>query len=71
MIRVIKNTHSEAAIEYAKELLSRCESGEIVAITAIEETPRGTYLIRSSSTPDRFSTAGMLLEAAITRLTTE
>ena len=68
MIKVIKNSHSEAAISYAKELLGRCERGEVVAVTAVEETPQGTYLVQGSSTPNRFSTAGMLLEAAIKRL---
>lgn len=70
MLEVVKNAQSRAAIDYAKGLLARCEAGEVIAITAIEEEPNGTYSVKGSITTNRLTTAGMLLDAAVTRLTT-
>lgn len=68
MISVVKFSQSNAAIAEAKALLARCESGETIAFTAIEELPGGTYRVTGSATSSRTGTAGMLLDAAITRL---
>lgn len=57
------------AADYARGLLQRCESGEVIAVTAVEELRGGRYSIEGSSTNSRTQTAGMLLDAAITRLT--
>ena len=59
---------SKTAVEEARNLLLRCESGETVAFTAIEEHPGGTYVTTGSATNSRTATAGMLLDAAIGRL---
>ena len=56
------------AIEHARELLARCEAGEVVAMTVLEERPDGTFHVHGSSIGDRLRTAGALLEAAVTRL---
>lgn len=56
------------AIQYVQELLRRCEAGEVVAVTAIEECRDGTYRVGGSSVSSRTQTAGMLLDAAVTRL---
>jgi hypothetical protein len=55
-------------IAYARDLLARCEAGEVIAVTAVEEYPGGTYAVGGSSSNSRTQTAGMLLDAAITRL---
>ena len=67
-VHVIESAPQRSAIEYAKELLARCEAGEVVAVTALEEQPCGLYQVRTSESPNRLQTAGALLEAAITRL---
>lgn len=59
------------AIEYVRGLLARCESGEVVAVTVLEEHRGGTYALGGSSTPSRTQTAGMLLDLAIARLLRE
>lgn len=59
---------SRSAVEEARKLLERCESGQTVAFTAIEEHPGGTYATTGSATNSRTATAGMLLDAAIARL---
>lgn len=58
----------KALIEYVTDLLARCESGDVIAVTAIEQLPGGNYAIRGNRTASRHETAGMLLDAAITRL---
>jgi len=71
----MKNLHSinklsnASAIEYAKGLLERCEAGLVWGVTAIEEHPGGKYSLAGSMTKSRTATAGMLLDAAIMRLT--
>lgn len=67
-MNIVPITKSNTAISEARALLVRCESGEVVAFTAIEEYPDGLYSVRGSVTKSRTSTAGMLLDAAITRL---
>lgn len=58
----------DGAVAHARELLARCEAGEVVALTVLEERPDGSYHVHGSSTGDRLRTAGALLEAAVTRL---
>lgn len=58
----------ESAIEYARNLLARCESGEVIAITAIEFRRNAEYMIGGSAVENRLETAGALLEAAMDRL---
>ena len=67
-MNVVPLTRNTTAIEYARGLLARCEAGETVAVTAIEEQPGGTYRLQGSSVSSRTATAGMLLDAAMTRL---
>lgn len=67
-VHVIKSAPQQSAIEYAKELLARCEAGEVVAVTALEEMAGGRYQVHASETTDRLRSAGALLEAAIARL---
>jgi hypothetical protein len=57
-----------SASQHARELLARCEAGEVLAVTVLEERPDGTYHVHGSRTPDRLRTAGALLDAAVTRL---
>lgn len=59
---------SASAIEYAREMLQRAESGEIQGFTAVLEKRGGDYEIFGSSISSRTSMAGKLLEAAVTRL---
>lgn len=61
-------TSGDGALHYARELLRRCESGEVVAVTAVEEQRDGTYAVLGSYVSSRTQTAGMLLDAAMTRL---
>ena len=67
-LNVVPLTRSTTAIEYAKGLLARCEAVETVAVTAVEEQPGGTYKLQGSAVSSRTATAGMLLDAAMTRL---
>lgn len=67
-VSVLRTAAATGATEYARGLLARCEAGEVVAVTAIEEHPGGTYELGGTVTPSRFQTAGMMLEAAVTRL---
>lgn len=60
-------TVNETAVQYAKQLLERCESGEVVAVTAVEEVAGGGYCLAGSSTNDRFRTMGMMMDAVIMR----
>lgn len=68
---LLRGRANESVIDYAKGLLARCEAGEVVAITAIEESPGGTYALAGSSVSSRTQTAGMLLDAAIHRLSSD
>ena len=55
-------------VAYARELLARCESGDVIAMTVVTEQRGGTYTLEGSSSPSRTATAGMLLDCAIARL---
>lgn len=68
-LKVLPLQRDQGAIDYARGLLRRCEAGDVVAVTAVEELRGGTYSIQGSATPSRTQTAGMLLDAAIARLT--
>lgn len=68
MITLVPLLTNRTAVEFARALLARCEAGETIAVTVIEEQPGGTYSIQGSSVSSRTATAGMLLDAAITRL---
>ena len=67
-MKLILYERNESAVEYARALLARCESGEVVAVTTVEELKGGTYVILGSTCSSRTQTAGMLLDAAIQRL---
>lgn len=67
-MELVKMQRNTSAIDYARQLLARCEAGEVVAVTAIEELRGGNYQVQGSTTSSRTATAGMLLDAAITRL---
>jgi hypothetical protein len=58
----------DSALNYARELLQRCESGEVIEVTAIEVRRDQTYIVQGSRVGSRTQTAGMLLDAAMTRL---
>lgn len=55
-------------VEYVTDLLARCKKGEVLAVTVIEELPEGRYQICGSTCESRTRMAGMLLDAAVTRL---
>ncbi|MCK5679945.1 hypothetical protein KAI46_03945 [bacterium] len=64
----IDTSRTEQVVEHVEELLDRCKAGEVVAVTVIEEHLDNTYRVHGSASPSRFATAGMLLEASISRL---
>jgi hypothetical protein len=68
MLEIIKSKVNQTTVTYVNGLLERCESGETIAVTVLEEYPGGTYCVTGSSVSKRLETAGMLLDAAITRL---
>ena len=70
-MHIVPITRSATAIEYARALLVRCEAGEVIAVTAIEERQGGTYCLQGSAVSSRTATAGMLLDAAINRLSSD
>ena len=68
-MNIVEKLHiNYSAIEYAKGLLERCESGECVGFTVIEEYEGGEYTVGGSGVKSQFTTAGMLLAAAIDRI---
>lgn len=67
-LTVVPLPSNRTVIEYAEDLLARAKAGEVVGITTAEEYQDGEYAIRGSSCSSRTQTAGMLLDAAITRL---
>lgn len=68
MLRAISNRHNESTVEYVRDLLARCESGAVVAVSVVEELGDGTYKYGGGTSPSRHATAGMLLDLAIERL---
>lgn len=71
MLKTIKNRQAESTIEYVRDLLARCESGTVVAVSAVEELGDGTYRYGGGTSPSRHMTAGILLDLAIERLQKE
>ena len=67
-MKLILYKRNESAVDYVRALLARCESGEVVAVTTVEELKGGTYVVLGSTSSSRTQTAGMLLDAAIQRL---
>lgn len=61
-------TVNENAVEKARDLLTRCESGEIVSFVSVVELRAGKYQVLNTSTDDRHRQAGFLMEAAMFRL---
>ncbi len=70
-MNLIQMKQPKDAVRYARELLARCEAGEVIAVTALEEHPGGTYEILGSTSSSRTQTAGMLLDAAMRRLASD
>lgn len=68
-MKVVEIQKNVVLIEFAEALLARCKAGEIVSVMVVEELPGGLYTTSSSGSQSRFATAGMLLDAAIIRLT--
>ena len=58
-MKLVKIQSNVSAIECARQLLARCESGEVMAFTSIEEQPGGHYQVQGSTTSSRTATAGM------------
>jgi len=71
MIRTIKDKPNQSAIDLLSESLDKAKSGELTGITIMSEFKGGTYSLGGSSTMSRLQTAGILLEAAISRLMKE
>ena len=67
-LKIVDLTINKSLVEYAEGLLDRAKKGDVIAITAVEEYPDGTYNTCGSSVSSRTQTAGMLLDAAINRL---
>lgn len=67
-LEVVPLPERNGVIDYARDLLARCESGETTAVTALEEYPNGTFQVTGSGTESRLRTAGMFLAAAMERL---
>lgn len=68
MMKVVPIKTNSDLIDYITDLVERCKSGEVIAATVVEEYSDGTYSLGGSSATSRTQTAGMLLDAAITRL---
>jgi len=71
MLKAIKNRQNESTIEYVRDLLARCESGAVVAVSVVEESGDGTYRYGGGTSPSRHMTAGILLDLAVERLQRE
>lgn len=64
MLNILQIKENDSAIHYAKELLARCENGEIVSILALEVRRGGSYKVMTTGNANRFETAGMCMEMA-------
>lgn len=71
MLKVISNRHNDSTVAYVRDLLARCESGEVVAVSVVEELGNGSYQYGGGTSPSRHVTAGILLDLAIERLRKE
>lgn len=65
---LVQAKQNQSAIEEAEILLEKCKSGEVKAFTYMAELGGCQYAIGASYVQDRHKSAGVLLEAAITRL---
>jgi hypothetical protein len=70
-MKVVQKFVNQAAIDYARGLLERCESGEVLCVTALEEFDGGSYRVTGSDSKNRFTTVGMLMAAIQNRLSHE
>lgn len=68
IVKLVPRNYSLSAVEYVRDLLIRCESGEVTSVTVVEHLPGGTYHVGGSAASSRTQIAGMLLDAAIVRL---
>jgi hypothetical protein len=64
MLKSIESKYSESAVSYARELLERCESGDIISVLALELKKGGSYAVVTSGQPSRFEAVGMCMEMA-------
>ena len=67
-VAILPHPSTASAVDEARALLARCESGETVEFSTFERRRAGEYDIRGSAVCNRLETAGALLEAAIKRL---
>lgn len=67
-VRLMRSRTNESTIVYVRDLLARCESGEVVEVTCLERLSGGAYQTHGGEIANRLETAGALLEAAMTRL---
>lgn len=68
VLKIADKTPDQKTVERARELLARCESGEITGFTAVVELGLASYQFIASGVTSRHMHAGYLLEAAIARL---
>ena len=68
MLNIVKNGRNEELIEMVKSLLERCESGEVLHITWVEEMNGNKFRHSSSGTEDIFNASGKLLLMAMHKL---
>lgn len=64
----IEGKANQGLVDFVSSLLERCLTGDVIAVTVLEELPGGEYTVKASATQDRLHTAGALLDAAISRL---
>ena len=67
-MKIVKLPENKQVVQEARDLLKRCEDGEVLSFVVVEIRPEHRYIIRGSYCADRHELAGMLLDAAITRL---
>jgi len=60
-----KQKPSQSAIDYAKILLARCESGEVVEVTAVEVYADGNWKSTGTETDSNVRRIGHLFAAAV------
>jgi hypothetical protein len=61
----LKALPNKDAIEYAKGLLARCESGEVVEVTAVEVRDDGRWHSTGTATKSNVTRIGHLFSAAV------
>lgn len=70
-LHVLPTANADSALRVAKEILAMCEKGEVVEFTATLLLKDGCTQTMGSALSSRTRMAGMLLQAAIERLTIE